>query len=252
MADDPKRVEAALTVMGAGASIRERFKDASRPDWESYKKANQAKMDGTADQDTAMEEYRRQLDREREKKLSRGTNHAAAATARGSKSRKKKKKKRHSSSDSSSENDDDSDDSSSSSSEEERRREKRKKKHKKKHKRKRHHREEDSDDDNDSSESRDSDRKKRKRKKHKKKRDRKDDDDEDDKDPNKEHYRLSSFFNEGGWTGCSRAIVKVSLPNGRILSPLPEREKKLLMKADVLTDRLFTDDGEMQLLYLLV
>ena len=90
MPDDQQqkqRVEAALTAMGAGATIRDRFNDAARPDWETYKKANQARMDGTADQDTAMEEYRRQLDRERDQKLARGKDRGGA--------KKKKKKRRH-------------------------------------------------------------------------------------------------------------------------------------------------------------
>jgi hypothetical protein len=165
MADEAKKVEAALTAMGAGMGIRDRFSDPNRPDWESYKKANQDKLLGqTNDQDAAMEEYRKQLDKERDNKLARG------------KDRKNKKKKSKHDSDSDS-------DSSDDSSEDERRRRKRRKKHKKKHKRRR---ESESSDSEDSDRSRD----RKRKKKHKKKKDR-----SDGEDKNKEHYRLSNFFN---------------------------------------------------------
>lgn len=198
MADDnQKRIEAALMVAGAGATIRDRFNDAKRPDWESYKKANQAKMEGTNEQDLAMEEYRRQLDKERDDKLSRGRNREK---------KKKKKKKR----DDSSSSDDDDDDSDSSSSSDDKKRKKRKKKH---HKKKRSRRKRDSDSssssDDDSEDSDQERKRKRRKKKHKRRRDKKGSSDED---VNKEHYRLSTFFNEGDdeeWNNFSFITVAI-------------------------------------------
>lgn len=145
-------------------TIKEKLADANRPTWEQYKKDNEDKLNLEGLDQRKMEEYRRELDAQRDKILSRGINH-----------KKKKKKKKH---------DDRSSDSSSSSDDSRRRRKKRHKK--KKRKRKKRH---DSDDDSSSSE--DEQRRRRKRKKHKKKQREKEGEESDGS-----HYRLSTFFNE--------------------------------------------------------
>jgi len=66
--------------------IRDKLNDSNRPTWEQYKKDNADKLDLTGKDEREMEEYRRQLDREREERL-RGRD-------RGGKKDKKKKNKK--------------------------------------------------------------------------------------------------------------------------------------------------------------
>ena len=170
------QMEAVVRLMAGKEerTIAQKLADSNRPTWEQYKQDNEDKLNLDGLDQKKMEEYRRELDAEREKILSRGLNHGAS---------KKKKKKRSSSSSS----DDD-------SSEEDRKR--RKKKHKKKKKRKHRKRgdsdSESEDSDSDSSRGR---RRKSKKKKKKKKSDKKDDKGSDESDGS--HYRLSKFFTAG-------------------------------------------------------
>jgi hypothetical protein len=151
-------------------TIAEKMADSNRPTWEQYKKDNQDKLNLSGADQQKMEEYRKELDEQRDRMLARG---------RGDKSgdKKKKHKKKRSKYDS---------DSDTSDSEEE---ERRRKKHKKSKKRRKKHkrRDDDSDSESDSSSEEERRRKKKKRKKSKKK----DDDDDDDR------YKLSSFFTKG-------------------------------------------------------
>ena len=168
------QMEAVVRLM-AGVeerTIAQKLADSNRPTWEQYKKDNEDKLNLEGVDQKKMEEYRRELDAERDKRLSRGTNHG---------SKKKKKRKKHSSSD---------DDSSSSEDD----RKHKKKKHKKKKDRKRRkHRRRDSDSDSDSSSSDSENERKRKKKKKKKKSSKKDDNSGGESDGS--HYRLSKFFN---------------------------------------------------------
>lgn len=165
------QMEAVVRLM-AGVeerTIAQKLADSNRPTWEQYKKDNEDKLNLEGVDQKQMEEYRQELDKERDTRLARGTNHG--------KSKKKKKRSK--------------DDDSSSSDDEDRKRSRKKKHKKKKDRKKRKHRHKDSDDsDSDSSES-ENDRKKKKRKK--KKRSKKDDNSGDDSDGS--HYRLSKFFN---------------------------------------------------------
>ena len=144
-------------------TMAEKLADPNRPTWEQYKKDNSDKLNLEGVDQKKMEEYRAQLDREREDRLARGTNHK--------KDSKKKKKKSY----------------DSDSSEEDRKR-KRKKRKKKKHRRR-------DDDDSSSSDSEssasDESRRKHKRKRHKKKKKKADGGGEDS---DGSHYRLSKFF----------------------------------------------------------
>lgn len=178
------QMAAVMRVMaGQGErTIAEKLADANRPTWEQYKKDNEDKLNISGLDQKKMEEYRKELDAEREKRLNRGLNHKED---KKSSKRKKKRKHRH----------DDSDSSDYSSDDEGRRSHKRSKKHRKKsskHDRKKHSRRYDSD----SYDSDDDDRKKsskHKKRKEKKKRRRTSDDGSSSGDS----YRLSSFFNKG-------------------------------------------------------
>ena len=158
-------------------TLKQKMEDSNRPTWEQYKKDNEDKLNLEGMDQKKMEEYRAQLDEERDKLLARGTNHK-----NDSKKKKKKKKRRR-----------DDDDTSDSDSEESRRK---RKKHKKKRKKKnrRHHRNHDSDDGDATSSSSDEDsedrRKKSKRKKKKRKKARVEENDGS-------YYRLSKFFDQG-------------------------------------------------------
>ena len=162
-------MEAVLRLMTGKEerTIAEKFADANRPTWEQYKKDNQDKLDIQGADDKKMQAYRKELDEERDKILSRGINHGG---------KKKKRKKHYDSSDT--------DDS----------RKRSKKKHKK-YRKKKHKKHHSSSDDSDSSDS-DSDDSRRKRK-HKtkkrksKKKSGKKEESEDDR------YRLSKFFTQG-------------------------------------------------------
>mmetsp|Transcript_2364 Transcript_2364/g.6234 ORF Transcript_2364/g.6234 Transcript_2364/m.6234 type:complete len:185 (+) Transcript_2364:122-676(+) len=150
-------------------TIAQKLADSNRPTWEQYKKDNEDKLNLDGLDQRKMEEYRAQLDKERDTILARGKNN------RGSKKKKKKKRRRD-------DDDDDSSDSDDSDSEDSRRRRRRRKK--KKSKKRKHG--SDSDDSSDDSSRR---HKKRKSKK-KKKKSRKSDDASDDGSA----YRLSKFF----------------------------------------------------------
>ena len=157
-------------------TIAEKMADANRPTWEQYKKDNHDKLNLSGADQQKMEEYRKELDEQREKML------AARGSTNQTNNKSKKKKKKRSKYESS-------DSDSTDSSEEERRR----KKHKRNKKRKKKHRRRDEDSDSESSFSSEEERrrKKKKRKKSKKKEDDVDDEPEDDR------YKLSSFFTKG-------------------------------------------------------
>jgi hypothetical protein len=162
-------------------TIAEKLADSNRPTWEQYKKDNEDKLNIEGLDKRKMEEYRKQLDEQREKLLTRGTNHRKD----DEKKSKKKKKKRHRRHD-----DSYSDDSSSSESLGSDKKSRKRKKHRKRSDRKKNSRH---DDDSDSSGSRDD---KKRSKHHKKKRDKKRKR-SDDGSGSGDSYRLSSFFNKG-------------------------------------------------------
>ena len=123
------QMEAVMRIMTGKEerSIAEKLADSNRPTWEQYKKDNQDKLNLDSLDQKQMEEYRSQLDADREERMS------------GAKKKKKRRRR-----------DDDSSDSSSYNSSEDRKR-----KHKKKHKKKRHKKKKDKrrkkdDDDGDS------------------------------------------------------------------------------------------------------
>jgi len=93
----------AFQRMAAGLdrrSIQDNISDPNRPTWEQYKKDNEEKLDLVNNDVRKMVEYRAQLDKERDERLQRGTNHG-----------KKSKAISDSDDDSSSDSDSDSDDS---------------------------------------------------------------------------------------------------------------------------------------------
>lgn len=164
-------------------TIAEKIADSNRPTWDQYKKDNQDKFEFAGLDQKKMEEYRRELDKEREKILSRGVNRAS------------KKKESSDSSDAS-----DSDDTRS------------KKKNKHKHKREVRHHDKRSGrkriskhkkrKKHDTSSVEDSDRERRKRKKSSSRR-KGDDSNNEGKDGADDAYRLSSFFAEDASSGSS-------------------------------------------------
>eukprot|EP00980_Cylindrotheca_fusiformis_P006168 scaffold1319_cov126-Cylindrotheca_fusiformis.AAC.57 len=154
-------------------TIAQKLADSNRPTWEQYKKDNEAQLNLEGMDRKKMEEYRKQLDSERDQLLSRGRNHS------------KGKKKRH--------GDGDSEDESSDSG-------RKHKKHKRqKKKRKRRKQNDDSSDSNDSDSSSDDRRRKRRRKhkKHKKSKSKSRRKSSDGGDSDGSHYRLSKFFDQG-------------------------------------------------------
>lgn len=188
------QMEAVMRLMTGAAerTIKEKLADSNRPSWEQYKADNSDKLNLEGMDQREMEEYRKQLDREREDRLARGKNH-----------RRDKKKKRHdtateSNSESPADDDDDSFDESR------RRRKYRKHKKKKRRKERKRHRDHDSSDDDTSkneSSADDESRRKRRKKKHKKSNSSKrsksgggGDNNDNDPDSQGSHYRLSNFF----------------------------------------------------------
>jgi len=158
-------------------TIAEKFQDANRPTWEQYKVDNSDKLNLEGADQKQMEEYRKELDAQRDAILSRGLNHKKKKDGKKSKKSKKVKKKKHSkkkrrrddrSDQKDSDNDNDSSDESPTSSEES--------DDSRKHKRKKH--------------------KKRKKDKKKKKKRRNESDSEDSEGS---HYRLSNFFANDDW-----------------------------------------------------
>ena len=74
----------AFTRMAAGLegrTIADKISDPNRPTWEQYKKDNEDKLNMGGMEAKKMAEYRHELDRERELKLSRGSNHRKANNA---------------------------------------------------------------------------------------------------------------------------------------------------------------------------
>lgn len=102
-----------------GRTIQDKISDPNRPTWEQYKKVNEEKLDLVGNDVRKMVEYRAQLDKERDERLQRGTNHG-------------KKSKAISDSDDDSSSDDSSDDSDGDSKH--KRKHKKDKKKEKKHK----------------------------------------------------------------------------------------------------------------------
>ena len=178
------QMAAVMRVMaGQGErTIAEKLADANRPTWEQYKKDNEDKLNISGLDQKKMEEYRKELDAEREKRLNRGLNHKD-----DKKSSKRKKKRKHRYSDS---------DSSDYSSDDDGRRSHKRKKHRKKssssskHDRKKHSRKYDS-------ESYDSDGDRKKSSKHKKRKEKKRKRTSEDGNSSGDSYRLSSFFTKG-------------------------------------------------------
>lgn len=162
-------------------TIAQKLADSNRPSWEQYKKDNEDKLNLEGIDQKKMEEYRRELDAEREKKLTRGLNHGA---------KKKKKRKKYRSSDA---------DDDASESDDGRERRKKKKHKRKKEEKKQKRRRDDSSNDEQESERSSSEQERQQRKKRKKKKiSRKDRDKEkDDENSDGEHYRLSNFFTAG-------------------------------------------------------
>ena len=173
------QMEAVMRVMAGmeERTIAEKLADPNRPTWEQYKKDNEDKLNLSGMDQKKMEEYRKELDEERDRRLARGSNHQGMM--------KRKSKRKHYTSDGSHDNDDDDD-----SSEERRKRRKAMKKHKK-NKKKRSRKYDSSDSDSDSAEE-ESRREKKKSKKSKKSSKQRQDEKEDNR------YRLSNFFTTKG------------------------------------------------------
>lgn len=90
-----------------GRSIADKINDSNRPTWEQYKKDNEDKLNLVGNEVKKMAEYRVELDKERDRKLSLGSKNGKKSTAIDSdsdeeneeederKSKKKKDKKKH-------------------------------------------------------------------------------------------------------------------------------------------------------------
>jgi hypothetical protein len=153
-------------------TIAQKLADSNRPTWEQYKKDNHDKLNLSGVDQQKMEEYRKELDEQREKLL--------AARGNGDKGRKnKKKEKRHRRKHMSSESD-----VSDDSSEEDERRHKARRKEKKR--KKKHSRRHDNSSDESSSTSEGERKKKKKRSKNSRIK--------DEEQPEDNRYKLSSFF----------------------------------------------------------
>lgn len=121
-----------------GRSIADKIADPNRPTWEQYKKENEEKLDLVGNDVRKMVEYRAQLDKERDERLQRGTNHG------------KKNKAISDSSDNDSSDSDSDSDNSKRKSKKDKKKDKKHKKHKKekKSKKKRKHESDDNSDNN--------------------------------------------------------------------------------------------------------
>lgn len=173
-------------------TIAQKLADSNRPTWEQYKKDNEDKLDLVGADMKKMEAYRKELDEQREKLLTRGTNHKKEGGKEDKKSSKKKKRKKHRRHEDSYSSESDS--SGDNSSDDDSRRDRKRKKHKKrssssKHNRKKSSRRHDSD-------SYDSDDERKKSSKHKREKDKKKDTGNGDSSDG-DGYRLSSFFANG-------------------------------------------------------
>ena len=177
-------------------TLAQKLADPNRPTWEQYKKDNEDKLNLEGVDQKKMEEYRQQLDAERDKFLARGTNYKGSGEKK-KKSKKRKRRHHHKDRDSGDSSESDSDDSSDDD-----KRRKKHKKRKKKHKKRDRHRDVGSNSDDGgkggdhassadgSDDSGDRKRKPKSSKQHKKKKKRADSGDESEGS----HYRLSKFF----------------------------------------------------------
>eukprot|EP00937_MAST-01D_sp_MAST-1D-sp2_P002709 g2709.t1 len=158
----------ALMRMQAGLgeqTIAQKLADPNRPTWDQYKKDNEEALNINGSEIQDMIKYRKELDEERERALSRGVNHKDDKHRHKKHKKHKKEKKKH-------------------------------KKEKKKHKKKRRH-SSDSDAGSESDSADDSRRKKRRRKEKKKKKKKGSKDGDSDSDSDGDAYRLSNFWNQG-------------------------------------------------------
>ena len=77
-------------------TIAQKLADSNRPTWEQYKQDNEDKLDLVCADMKKMVGYRKELDEQRDKLLTRGTNHNKdGGKEYNKKSRKKKSKKKH-------------------------------------------------------------------------------------------------------------------------------------------------------------
>ena len=78
------QMEAVLRVMAGmeERTIAEKLADPNRPTWEQYKKDNKDKLNLSGMDQKKMEEYRKELDDERDQRLSRGSNHQKKRNSR--------------------------------------------------------------------------------------------------------------------------------------------------------------------------
>ena len=172
-------------------TIAQKLADSNRPTWEQYKKDNEDKLDLVGADMKKMEAYRKELDEQRDKLLTRGTNHKKEGKDKDEKKSRKKKRKKHRRHDDSYSSESDSSDGYSSDDD---RKDRKRKKHKKKssggkHDRKKSSRRHDSD----SHGSEDDRKKSSKHRREKSKKKKTGDGDSSSGDS----YRLSSFFAKG-------------------------------------------------------
>lgn len=178
------QMEAVLRVMAGmeERTIAEKLADPNRPTWEQYKKDNKDKLNLSGMDQKKMEEYRTQLDNERDQRLARGSNHP--------KKRKNRQRETNDRYHDNNNNNDDSDDDSS----DDRKRKRKSKKYKKTKKKRSKKYDDPSESDIDSSEEeakhqKEKNKKSKKAIKHKVTKNKKEEDD---------RYRLSNFFTATG------------------------------------------------------
>jgi hypothetical protein len=171
-------MEAVMRVMAGmeERTIAEKLADPNRPTWEQYKKDNHDKLNLSGMDQQKMEEYRKELDKERDQRLARGSNHQKKSHT---------SKRKHS--------DDDDDDDDNDTDDEDPKRKRKSKKHKKSKKKSKKKKYDSSESDTDSSDE-ERRRKKKSNKKSKKSSKRAEGKDE----PEDDRYRLSNFFNATG------------------------------------------------------
>lgn len=173
------QMEAVMRVMAGmeERTIAEKLADPNRPTWEQYKKDNHDKLNLSGMDQQKMEEYRKELDKERDQRLARGSNHQKKSHT---------SKRKHS-------DDDDNDDDNNDTDDEDPKRKRKSKKHKKSKKKSKKKKYDSSESDTDSSDE-ERRRKKKSNKKSKKSSKRAEGKDE----PEDDRYRLSNFFNATG------------------------------------------------------
>jgi hypothetical protein len=188
------QMQAVVRLLGGQEerTIAQKLADSNRPTWEQYKKDNHDQLNIEGLDTKQMEDYRKQLDAERESRLARGTNHKSEKSKKSKKKSSKHKKRRRKSREEDEDSEtssSESEDSSDSSSRKRKRHSKKKKRKKKQH----HHRQEESSD----SSSEDEERRKHKRKKRRKHKKKSSKDNKDGDESDGSHYRLSKFFDQG-------------------------------------------------------